>query len=707
MTGNLLAGRYEMLERVGGGGMALVYKARDTLLNRNVAVKVLRQQYVHDEEFVRRFRREAQSAASLSHPNVVNVYDVGQDEETHFIVMEFVEGSNLNDIIKEQAPLQVERAVRIAAQICDALGSAHANGIIHRDIKPHNILIGTNGRVKVTDFGIARAATSSSITQTGSVIGSVHYFSPEHAKGVSAGEKSDIYSVGIVLYQMLTGRLPFLGESPISVALKHLQENVEEPRSVNAMIPQSVENIILKAMRKKPEERYSTAGEMLRDLETCLSPQRVNEPKWTYAGDDGHDEDATRIMPAIRGLEPQDKASSDEARAGGEAPVWRDDKYEEPGQEKRKNPWVKPVIWFAVMLLLLGGAWYGVQAMQKALVIPEVRVPDVTGLPLEKAKADLEAVQLKVADPVFEFNRDVPENYVIRQDKMTPDTAKIHTEIRLFVSKGIQKVIMPPVEGEKLSDAIAALEEAGIPGDKIEKKEQASDQDPGTVLQQFPSADEEIDPLSSSVTLIVSKGRDQVAMPDLIGRDPNEARALLERENLVLKEGNIIKDKAYFPVGKVFKQFPYEPGQMVTPPGDEIQIYVSSGLPDDARVTNYDVTVGPQQDGVESVIRIVVSDAMGDSKEAVRQKVTQFETFSVELVTSPSKNAVIEIYRDDVKIGHYTWTNRQAKESGGSASTGFEPEPAQEPPAAENPPADAADDSADGLSEDVTAPGGL
>ncbi|MED5020205.1 Stk1 family PASTA domain-containing Ser/Thr kinase, partial [Paenibacillus chibensis] len=298
MIGHELGGRYEIIERIGGGGMALVYKAHDLLLGRNVAVKVLRQQFVHDEEFIRRFRREAQSAASLSHPNVVSIYDVGQEDEVHYIVMEYVEGHNLNEIIKERAPLQVDEAVRIASQICDALDHAHQNQIIHRDIKPHNILIGRNGRVKVTDFGIARAVTSTTITQTGSVVGSVHYFSPEHAKGVVTGEKSDLYSLGIVLYQMLTAQLPFLGESPISVALKHLQEEFEEPRKMNPLIPQSVENIILKSMRKNPQERYQSAKEMLHDLDTCLLPERRNERKMNFM--DLDDEDRTRVIPAIK-----------------------------------------------------------------------------------------------------------------------------------------------------------------------------------------------------------------------------------------------------------------------------------------------------------------------------------------------------------------------------------------------------------------------
>lgn len=332
MIGHELGGRYEVIERIGGGGMALVYKAHDILLGRNVAIKVLRQQFVHDEEFIRRFRREAQSAASLSHSNVVSIYDVGQEDDIHYIVMEYVEGHNLDEIIKERAPLQVDEAVRIASQICDALDHAHQNQIIHRDIKPHNIMIGRNGRVKVTDFGIARAVTSTTITQTGSVVGSVHYFSPEHAKGVVTGEKSDLYSLGIVLYQMLTARLPFLGESPISVALKHLQEEFEEPREVNPLIPQSVENIILKSMRKNPQERYQSAKEMLQDLETCLLPERRNEPKIEF--DDMDDEDRTRVIPAIK---PQPRSIS---RAKAQA-VEDDDEADEPavgkGKPKKKS----------------------------------------------------------------------------------------------------------------------------------------------------------------------------------------------------------------------------------------------------------------------------------------------------------------------------------------------------------------------------------
>lgn len=682
MNGTTLSGRYELIERVGGGGMALVYKALDTLLNRYVAVKVLRQQYAHDEEFVRRFRREAQSAASLSHPNVVSIYDVGQDEETHFIVMEYVEGSNLNDIIKAQAPLQAAEAVHIATQICDALEHAHANGIIHRDIKPHNILIGKNGRVKVTDFGIARAITTSTITQTGSVIGSVHYFSPEHAKGVSAGEKSDLYSLGIVLYQMLTAKLPFIGESPISVALKHLQEPVEDPRAVNPMIPQSVENVILKSLRKRPEERYVSAGEMLRDLETCLSPERQIEPKWTYANDGADDAEATRVMPAIRdGMRPGEADASGGAGTGGAgretprdpedprpgAPVWRDIGYEDE-EEKRSNPWIKPLVWFIVLIVLLGASWWGVQKVKDIFVIPTEVVPNVEGLPLQRAIDELTAVGFIVEEPIVEeFNREVAAGYVISQTK-AGENAKVNTAIRLYVSKGIEFVEMPPLVGLSESRAMSALKELGFPEEKVTIDRDHSDNDAGGVIDQFPPAAQPVDPINTAVRIVVSEGREDVEMPNLIGRTVQEAQALLERAGLDFDEKKVTREKAYFEKGRVYKQFPYEPGDSVKPPGEDIEIFVSDGLPDEAAVTTYTIMIGPKEQGGESAIRILVSDAMGDRKEVVNGAVSAEKSFTFELVTSPSKNAVIELFQDDEKVEQYTWTHRQARDSGGSAS---------------------------------------
>lgn len=297
IEGKKLGGRYEIASRVGGGGMAMVYKARDVLLNRYVAIKVLNESLSNDSEFIRRFSREAQAAASLSHPNVVNVYDVGRDGYTHYIVMELVEGPTLKEYIQDNGPLSVEEASSVAVQICEGLAHAHDNQIVHRDIKPHNILLGSKGRVKVTDFGIARAASSSTITQKGSVMGSVHYFSPEQARGGAIGEKSDIYSLGVVLYEMITGDLPFDGDSAISIALKHLQEPVKDPRKYNEQLNESFVQIVLKALEKDPAERFSSARAMMQEIKQVVKmdyplelgwlkqirrKERLNEPEEVY-----------------------------------------------------------------------------------------------------------------------------------------------------------------------------------------------------------------------------------------------------------------------------------------------------------------------------------------------------------------------------------------------------------------------------------------
>ncbi|MCM3746141.1 Stk1 family PASTA domain-containing Ser/Thr kinase [Paenibacillus pasadenensis] len=649
MIGRELGGRYEILTRIGGGGMALVYKAHDLLLSRNVAVKVLRQQYVHDEEFIRRFRREAQSAAALSHPNVVSIYDVGQEEDIHYIVMEYIEGYNLNEVIQERAPLQADEAVRVAAQIADALDHAHQNHIIHRDIKPHNILIGRNGRVKVTDFGIARAVTSSTITQTGSVIGSVHYFSPEHAKGVSTGEKSDIYSLGIVLYQMVTGKLPFLGESPISVALKHLQEPLEDPRTVNPLVPQSVENIIIKAMRKNPSERYRTAGEMLEDLETALSPQRKNEPKLQFGAGDF---DETRVMPAIRpgrDLKPQDTvaAAANDAQDEDVYSTGRQQTAREEEDEVRgRKAWKKPLIIVLSTLLLLALVYVGFRLVSGSLDVDEVDVPYVVGMTETEAKAALEQAGLFLEEPTIrQFKPDIPKDQVFAQSKANM-RVKEGSRVKLSVSNGPELKAMGDYTGQKAEDVLAALQELGIPAESISQTEVFDDKaEPGTVLSQNPAPQSELDPLTAKVTLTVSKGAESVEMPDLVGKTTEEARKLILQAGLQITNENIVKEGSYKPVGEVLSQFPYDAGSKVTK-GAQVSITVSSGLPKDALEYTFDLLISPAQAGKASEIRIVYTDATGKEIQAHKRAIKETRSFPVKVVLAPNTEAFVSVYRD-------------------------------------------------------------
>ncbi|SDK72416.1 serine/threonine protein kinase [Paenibacillus sp. OK060] len=669
MIGHQLGGRYEVIERVGGGGMALVYKAQDLLLNRNVAIKVLRQQFVHDEEFIRRFRREAQSAASLSHPNVVSVYDVGQEDDVHYIVMEYVEGKNLNEIIKERAPLQVDEAVRIASQIADALDHAHHNQIIHRDIKPHNILIGRNGRVKVTDFGIARAVTSTTITQTGSVVGSVHYFSPEHAKGIVTGEKSDLYSLGIVLYQMLTGQLPFLGESPISVALKHLQEEFDEPRKFNPLIPQSVENVILKSMRKNPQERYQSAKEMQTDLETCLMPERRNETKINFPDED--DIDQTRVMPAIK-PEPRGVTST------GAIPVMESDQDNNNGKPKTKN-WKKPALLISLTVLILiamvGVVWY----VKGMLVVPDVKVPNVVSQTEEKARQMLQDNGLVVSDNVIrEYKEGVDPGIVFDQSRNEGDIVKEGSEVQLSV--GAEKALSKMIDLKDLSydEAVKQLTELDIKEDQIQRKEEFSnDKSAGMVLSQTPGVNEEYDPAEVQIVLTVSKGSETIKMPDLKNLTRSEAEKKLQSAGLILAQ---VQEESSYTVdkGKVTQQWPVEAGADVNP-GDKITIFISTGYPPEALNYAYNINVSPKEIGKSSKIRITFEDARGKSQEWGTRTIKSAQTLTIPLILAPNVDGVVSVYRDGQFLDTYLVSYSDAK-NGTVVMPTIEPEKGADPP---------------------------
>ncbi|NBD26441.1 Stk1 family PASTA domain-containing Ser/Thr kinase [Paenibacillus glycinis] len=707
MIGHELGGRYEIITRIGGGGMALVYKAHDVLLNRFVAVKVLRQQFVHDEEFIRRFRREAQSAAALSHPNVVSIYDVGQEDDTHYIVMEYVEGHNLNEIIKERAPLQAEEAVRIAVQICDALEHAHHNQIIHRDIKPHNILIGKNGRVKVTDFGIARAVTSSTITQTGSMVGSVHYFSPEHAKGTATGEKSDLYSLGIVLYQMLTGKLPFLGESPISIALKHLQENFEEPRELNPYIPQSVENVILKAMRKNPNERYRSAAEMLKDLETCLHPDRLTEPKIEF---NNPDLDETRVMPAIRGSiagtlndstiagradksvpiadrsererQAPARQTASAAAAEAEAPDEPEDRWDASGmEEKRRRRWVKPVVTVASTLIVIALVYWGAMTVLGWFDIEEVDVPYVVNMNETDARSTLEKAGLKVEDPpVYMDKEGVAKNIVYEQSKPN-QRVKVGSFIKLYVSTGPKLEKADSYVGKSYEDTVAALVALGVGEDRISKKDDYSDEPPGTILDQTPEAGAEFDPKKAEFAFTVSQGKETFKMPKVIGMKESEAIALLRSKGLVINEADIVREPGYKPTGEVVAQYPYDPDAQVAK-GAAITLTVSSGLPDDALEYTFNIVISPAQAGKSSEIRITYTDATGEDIDWGKRTIKDTQTFPVKVILAPNTEARVKIFRDGQDTDTFSKTYDDVKSGADSTPEnvpGLDPPPADLP----------------------------
>ncbi|OOE01752.1 serine/threonine protein kinase [Anoxybacillus kestanbolensis] len=502
LIGKRLNGRYKLLQLIGGGGMANVYLARDIILDRDVAVKVLRLDFVNDELFIKRFRREAQAATSLNHENIVTIYDVGEDDGIYYMVMEYVRGCTLKQYIQQHAPLPVQEALRMMDQLTGAIAHAHQNGVIHRDIKPQNILVAEDGTLKITDFGIAVALSSTTITQTNSVLGSVHYLSPEQAKGGMATEKSDIYSLGIVMFELLTGQLPFSGESAVAIVLKHLQTETPSVRRWNPNIPQSVENIVLKATAKNPLHRYNSALDMRQHIRTALSPERINEAKFTLPIED--DDEETKVVPIIKSPAP-----SLEKRENVPAP-----------KEKRSKKWI--ALWALFLLLFIGAGVSAVTWLPDLFFPKDVTVPDVTNKHYDDAIAELTSLGLKIEETIEQEHDDIAEGFVIRTNPQAGKVVKAGTAVTIYKSIGKKKVAFKNYVGEQIADV-----EPQLRSEKyllIDKKEVYSDEPAGTIIEQFPLPGEKVVPEETEVRFTVSLGREKIILKDLTGYTEKSVR---------------------------------------------------------------------------------------------------------------------------------------------------------------------------------------
>ncbi|MCG3085324.1 Stk1 family PASTA domain-containing Ser/Thr kinase [Anoxybacillus sp. LAT_35] len=502
LIGKRLNDRYKLLQLIGGGGMANVYLARDIILDRDVAVKVLRLDFVNDELFIKRFRREAQAATSLNHENIVTIYDVGEDDGIYYMVMEYVRGCTLKQYIQQHAPLPVQEALRMMDQLTGAIAHAHQNGVIHRDIKPQNILVAEDGTLKITDFGIAVALSSTTITQTNSVLGSVHYLSPEQAKGGMATEKSDIYSLGIVMFELLTGQLPFSGESAVAIVLKHLQTETPSVRRWNPNIPQSVENIVLKATAKNPLHRYNSALDMRQHIRTALSPERINEAKFTLPIED--DDEETKVVPIIKSSSP-----SLEKRENVPAP-----------KEKRSKKWI--ALWALFLLLFIGAGVSAVTWLPDLFFPKDVAVPDVTNKHYDDAIAELTSLGLKIEETIEQEHDDIAEGFVIRTNPQAGKVVKAGTAVTIYKSIGKKKVAFKNYVGEQIADV-----EPQLRSEKyllIDKKEVYSDEPAGTIIEQFPLPGEKVVPEETEVRFTVSLGREKIILKDLTGYTEKSVR---------------------------------------------------------------------------------------------------------------------------------------------------------------------------------------
>ena len=418
--GQKINDRYEIIKSIGEGGIANVYLAKDIILDRNVAIKILRGDLAGDEKFVRRFQREALSASSLSHPNIVEMYDVGEDNGTYYIVMEYVSGMTLKQLIKKRGSLSLSEAIDIMLQITDGIKAAHDSYIIHRDLKPQNILIQDNGEIKITDFGIAMALNSTQLTQTNSVMGSVHYLPPEQASGKGATIKSDIYSMGILFYELLTGKLPFKGDNAVEIALKHMKNDIPSVRAENPNIPQSVENIILKATAKNPKNRYETASKMHDDLLTCLNEDRLNEKKYEFPYPE-HDTDPVQKPVLLEGNNLEEKKETVEEN------ILED--------EKTKNTW----IWilssiFIFIVLVMIGIFI---VYPKLTEVPDIVIPNVSGMTVQKAESTLKDKGFEVSLQVEQVSDEkITAGLIVRTSPAIGRKVKKGTTITLYESLG-------------------------------------------------------------------------------------------------------------------------------------------------------------------------------------------------------------------------------------------------------------------------------
>ncbi|MEA2488007.1 MAG: eukaryotic-like serine/threonine-protein kinase [Actinomycetota bacterium] len=605
-------GRYAVIEPVGSGGMAEVYRARDELLGREVAVKVLHERFARDRAFVERFKREAQSAANINHPNIVSLYDYGSDGDTYYIVMEFIDGRSLAEVIEQEGPLLPERAAEIASEVAQALQRAHATGLVHRDIKPSNVMLTSSGQTKVTDFGIARALGSDAeqtMTQTGMVIGTAAYLSPEQAQGAPVDERSDVYALGVVLYEMLTGRPPFQGDTPLAVAYKHVRETADPPSKLNPDVPASLDAVTMKALAKNRDNRYSSAAEMNEDLQRFLSGGRVQ---------------ATPLMAT---------QTIAQTPATGTQVLRSTETYETPPRPSRTGLYV--LITLLVLGLIAVGVYFLASSLLgggKAVTVPDVvgkdlsvaqdllskkglhisidrknstkpqdtvlkqdpaggadahegdtvtltvsggvaqvDVPTLTGLTLSDAKQQLKDAKLTLGDVTTQPSSSVPKNTVISQFPRAGTQASSGDSVDLVVSGGIE---VPSVVGKSQSEALAEIDQAGLNGVVHQAPSDTVPQ--GDVITQDPAAGTPANE-GDTVTIEVSTGPQARSMPSEIGQDADAAQAQLENDFglQVTQQDYVGSSPCAQPPGRVCAQSP-DPGTKVSP-GDSATLYVQPG----------------------------------------------------------------------------------------------------------------------------------
>ena len=493
--GYLLGERYRIIDTLGEGGMANVYLAEDIILQRKVAVKILRLDLQNEPQTQARFQREALATSELSHPNIVSVLDVGTDHGLPYMVMEYVDGPDLKEYIRQNAPLDLHEVIRIMDQILSAVALAHKHNVIHRDLKPQNILMDKRGNIKIADFGIAVALNQSSVTQTNSVMGSVHYMSPEQTRGGLVTKQSDIYSLGIILYELITGTVPFNGDTPVSIALKHAQEPIPSIRKKDQSVPQALENVVLKATAKDPRDRYATAQAMQADLDSSLDPERADEP--VFVPNHGNNNDKTIVLPGFKAPEKEQTVESEEENKPDKK---EKKKYFWQNVKSHKWWWIFSVIAAGLIIFIMIFALSGNNNKPR-----QVHIPDVTNITEKRAEKRLEAAGLQVGKVIRRQSDDIKKGHVIGTKPAAGNRVDQGKAIILIVSSGTSMVKVPDVVGDNYDEAAEKLENQGF--DVVREDQYSNKMAKGNIISQSIAAGVEVKPTQTTITLVVSRGK--------------------------------------------------------------------------------------------------------------------------------------------------------------------------------------------------------
>ncbi|WDF03819.1 MULTISPECIES: Stk1 family PASTA domain-containing Ser/Thr kinase [Shouchella] len=684
MIGERIGDRYVVLDSIGGGGMANVYLALDVILDRHVAVKVLQPQFSKDEQFIKRFRREAQAATSLNNPHIVNIFDVGEEEDLYYIVMEYVKGRTLKEVIQEDGPLDIATALDYFKQILHGVGHAHAMQIVHRDMKPQNILISEDGEAKVTDFGIARAMTSTTITHTNSVMGSVHYLSPEQARGGHVTYRSDLYSLGIVLFEMVTGRIPFSGDTAVSIAIKHLQNEIPSARELVSSIPQSVEDIIKKATMKDPNQRFNSAEDVIWACDMALDP---NQSLQLHTQLEDDDEEKTKELPIVAGFtnnEDQDKTIEIPVQKQDDVPVEtakQEDQKKEAEQTKKPAKKKKKWLWISIIGIgvIIGAFILALTLWSEVFFVEETTIPDVEGMEENEAIEEIESQRL-IANVEPISTDEYEPGQVANQSPRAGRTVKEGSEVTLYVVASREEVTLDDYSGYTFTQAERLLEQLGFEVEEQSREDNSAQE--GTVISQSPSNGSSVVPADTTVVLTVAVP-ETIQLDDLVNQTEEDVRAYFNAEGL---RGTFEREHDEdIPAGRVIRQSP-EPLTTMEQ-GDRVEIVLSRGPepsePDETpevpqqpegevedpvaadpvedpteeeepssvyRITQTVVVSEEHQSEERSfAVRIVATDAnsQGDERVVVEETITTSTDFTIDLRVSPSYPGSYEVFIDD------------------------------------------------------------